>query len=81
MYEQDEMRQVIMNIRDAARYMDPAYRIFTAAGIVLVQFLARMMKEHKISRSQFKDIRHGAVTGGNAVPGYQICGSAGSEQR
>ena len=56
MYEQDEMRQVIMNIRDAARYMDPAYRIFTAAGIVLVQFLARMVKEHKISRSQFKDI-------------------------
>lgn len=56
MYEQDEMRQVIMNIRDAARYMDPAYRIFTAAGIVLVQFLARMAKEHKISRSQFKDI-------------------------
>lgn len=56
MYEQDEMRQVIMNIKDAARYMDPAYRIFTAAGIVLVQFLARMMKEHKISRSQFKDI-------------------------
>ncbi len=56
MYEQDEMRQVIMNIKDAARYMDPAYRIFTAAGIVLVQFLARMVKEHKISRSQFKDI-------------------------
>jgi len=56
MYEQDEMRQVIMNIRDAARYMDPAYRIFTAAGIVLVQFLARMVKEHKISKSQFKDI-------------------------
>ena len=55
MYEQDEMRQVIMNIRDAARYMDPAYRIFTAAGIVLVQFLARMMKEHKISRSQVEN--------------------------
>lgn len=56
MYEQDEMRQVIMNIRDAARFMDPAYRIFTAAGIMLIQFLARMVKEHKISRSQFKDI-------------------------
>lgn len=50
-------REVFMNIQQAARWMDPFFRIGAIGTLVLLQFMARMVKEHLLSEKECKNVQ------------------------
>ena len=50
-------REVIMNIQQAARWMDPFFKIGAIGAVVLIQFMARMAKEHLISEKDCTNVQ------------------------
>lgn len=52
MYEDNEVREVFLNIQNAARWMDPFIKVAAVGTIMLIQFLYRMHRENKISSKE-----------------------------
>ena len=50
-------REVFMNIQQAARWMDPFFKIGAIGAVVLIQFMARMAKEHLISEKDCTNVQ------------------------
>ncbi len=50
-------REVFMNIQQAARWMDPFFKIGVIGAVVLIQFMARMAKEHLISEKDCTNVQ------------------------
>lgn len=52
-----ETERVIMSIQKATLLMDPFFKVAATGTILLITYLARMSKEGKVSRGEFKDIQ------------------------
>lgn len=44
---EEKSREVVMAISNAARYMDPFFKLSAMGTILLLQYFARMVKERK----------------------------------
>ena len=47
--------EVIMQVHNIFRFADPVFRLSTIAAVKLIQFLARLVKEKKLSAIEFED--------------------------
>ena len=54
---EDKTREIVMAISNAARYMDPFFKITAVGTVLLLQYFARMVKEKKISVTEFTDFQ------------------------
>lgn len=54
---EDKTREVVMAISNAARYMDPFFKITAMGTVLLLQYFARMLKEKKLSVTEFTDFQ------------------------
>ena len=45
---EEKSREVVMAISNAARYMDPFFKLSAMGTILLLQYFARMVKERKL---------------------------------
>ena len=54
---EDKTREVVMAISNAARYMDPFFKITAVGTVLLLQYFARMVKEKKLSVTEFTDFQ------------------------
>ncbi len=50
------VREVFMNIQQAARWIDPVFKIGAVGTVMLVQFLYRMVKERKLNTKEFVNV-------------------------
>ena len=57
---EEKSREVVMAISNAARYMDPFFKLSAMGTILLLQYFARMVKERKLKETEF---RYGPITG------------------
>ena len=54
---EDKSREVVMAISNAARYMDPFFKLTAMGTVLLLQYFARMVKERKLKVTEFKDFQ------------------------
>lgn len=54
---EDKNREVFMAISNAARYMDPFFKIGAMGTIILIQYFLRMVKEKKLEVTEFTDFQ------------------------
>lgn len=54
--------EVIMQINNLFRYADPVFRLTTIGTIKLIQFLARMAKEKRLSSIEAEDFKALGIT-------------------
>ena len=50
---EEKSREVVMAISNAARYMDPFFKLSAMGTILLLQYFARMVKERKLKETEF----------------------------
>jgi len=63
---EEKSREVVMAISNAARYMDPFFKLSAMGTILLLQYFARMVKERKLKEiSDYRTIL-------NAFEGEQV---------
>lgn len=55
--ESFEKNKILMSVKKSALLMDPFFKIGAASTVMLVVFLARMVKEHKLNKGAFKDFQ------------------------
>ena len=54
---EEKSREVVMAISNAARYMDPFFKLSAMGTILLLQYFARMVKERKLKETEFTDFQ------------------------
>ncbi|MCO7154325.1 hypothetical protein NIA73_14215 [Anaerobutyricum hallii] len=54
---EDKSREVVMAISNAARYMDPFFKLTAMGTVLLIQYFARMVKEKKLKVTEFTDFQ------------------------
>lgn len=54
---EDKNREVFMEISNAARYMDPFFKIGAIGTVILIQYFLRMIKEKKLEVTEFTDFQ------------------------
>lgn len=54
---EDKNREVFMEISNAARYMDPFFKIGAMGTVILIQYFLRMIKEKKLEVTEFTDFQ------------------------
>ncbi len=55
--ENIEKSKILMSVRKSALLMDPFFKIGAASTMMLVVFLARMVKEHKLKKGEFQNFQ------------------------
>lgn len=54
---EDKSHEVVMAISNAARYMDPFFKLTAMGTVLLLQYFARMVKERKLKVTEFTDFQ------------------------
>ena len=54
---EEKSREVVMAISNAARYMDPFFKLSAMGTILLLQYFTRMVKERKLKETEFTDFQ------------------------
>ena len=54
---EEKSREVVMAISNAARYMDPFFKLSAMGTILLLQYFARMVKERRLKETEFTDFQ------------------------
>lgn len=54
---EEKSREVVMAISNAARYMDPFFKLSAMGTVLLLQYFARMVKERKLKETEFTDFQ------------------------
>ena len=52
-----DTQQIIMAVQKATVLMDPVFKLTAAGAALLITYLARMVKEHKIKKGEFKNVQ------------------------
>lgn len=55
--ESIERDKILMSVKRTSLLMDPFFKIGAAGTVMMVVFLARMVKEHKLNKGEFKDFQ------------------------
>lgn len=55
--ESIEKNKILMSVKNSAMLMDPFFKIGAASTVMLVVFLARMVKEHKLKKGDFNNFQ------------------------